>query len=75
MRIPGLRALLDGKGATGNPAAKVPAEAQSVAGGLYNSAAVLGDLRVNEFAAVSLQSRQGSAVVAAHEEGIAHHIG
>jgi hypothetical protein len=27
MRIPGLRALLDGKGATGNPAAKVPAEA------------------------------------------------
>ena len=48
---------------------------QSVAGGLYNSAAVLDDLRVSKFAAVGLQSRQGGAVVAAHEDGIAHHIG
>jgi len=48
---------------------------QSIAGGFYNSAAVLGDLRVNEFAAVGLQSREGGTVVAAHEEGIAHHIG
>ena len=32
-------------------------------------------LRVDELPPVGLQSRQGGAVVAAHEEGIAHHIG
>jgi hypothetical protein len=37
--------------------------------------AVLGDLRIYEFANVSFQCGQGAAVVAAHEAGIARVIG
>ncbi len=33
------------------------------------------ELGVNKLPSVGLQSRQGGAVVAAHEQGIAHHIG
>ena len=48
---------------------------QPVARGLDDPAAVFGDLRVNKLPPMGLQSRQGGAVVAAHEQGIAHHIG
>jgi hypothetical protein len=48
---------------------------QAIAGGLDDPATVLGDLGVNKLPPVVLQSRQGGAVVAAHEQGIAHHIG
>src|SRR5437870_6744916 len=48
---------------------------QTIAGGLDDPAVVLCNLRVDELPPVSLQSRQGGAVVAAHEKGITHHIG
>ena len=48
---------------------------QAIAGSLDDPAAVFGDLRVNKLPPVGLQTRQRGAVVAAHEKGIAHHIG
>jgi hypothetical protein len=48
---------------------------QAIARGLDDPAAVFGDLRINQLPPVGLQSRQGRAVVAAHMQGIAHHIG
>ena len=48
---------------------------QPVASGLDDPPAVFGDLRVNKLPPVGFQSRQGGAVVAAHEQGIAHYVG
>ena len=48
---------------------------QTIAGGLDDAATVFGDLRVDKLPPVGFQSRQGRAVVATHEQEIAHHIG
>jgi len=47
---------------------------QAVPGRLDDAPGVLGDLRVDELAAVRLQCRQGAAVVHAHEARVAGHI-
>src|SRR6185369_13483434 len=50
-------------------------EQQAIACSLDDPATVFGDFRINQLSSVGLQSGQGGAVVAAHEQGIAHHVG
>jgi hypothetical protein len=59
--------------ASDNASASRPRLFINQAGGFDDPAAVFGDL-VNKLLPVGLPSRQGGAVVAAHEQGIAHHI-
>jgi hypothetical protein len=48
---------------------------QAIAGGFDDPATIFGNLRVNQLPPMSFQCGQGGAVVAAHEQRIAHHIG
>ena len=47
----------------------------TVPGGLHDPTTVLGDLGVNESAAVGLELREGSLLVSAHQAAISSHVG